>query len=93
MVWPDDMPSEIARQAQVRPIDGGQRKEPKPQAAGQASQGKGNGPKAAKRPRKRPVLAAVVAALLWLHSSALGEGGGIECAIVKFEVRVIDWRD
>jgi stringent starvation protein B len=59
MVWPDDMPSEIARQAQVRPIDGGQRKEPKPQAAGQASQGKGNGPKAAKRPRKRPVLAAV----------------------------------
>ena len=56
MVWPDDVPAEVARQAQVRAIDGGVKKElPRPVVARE--------PKAeaakAKRPRKRPVLAAV----------------------------------
>jgi stringent starvation protein B len=55
MVWPDDMPSEIARQAQVRPVESTPRKDAKPEAAGEA---KGDGSKP-KRPRKRPALAAV----------------------------------
>jgi len=51
MVWPDDVPVEIARQAQVRAVESPPRKEPVPEA-------KPDGAKA-KRPRKRPPLAAV----------------------------------
>jgi stringent starvation protein B len=58
MVWPDDVPAEVARQAQGRGPDGALRKElPKPGVPSMRD------PKAdarpAKRTRKRPALAAV----------------------------------
>jgi stringent starvation protein B len=56
MVWPDDVPAEVARQAQVRAIDGGAQKEPPRSMV--ARESKTEAAKA-KRPRKRPVLAAV----------------------------------
>jgi stringent starvation protein B len=69
MVWPDDVPAEVARQNQVRAVDGGGQREP-PRAAERESkdatssappeQGRDveEAPKA-KRPRKRAVLTAV----------------------------------
>jgi hypothetical protein len=62
VVWPDDVPAEVARQAQVRAVDGGVQKEaPRPAAALVPSAEKE--PKAEvakpKRPRKRASLAAV----------------------------------
>jgi stringent starvation protein B len=69
MVWPDDVPAEVARQAQVRVIDGGAEKETPRQTLARA-------PKAdaqkAKRPRKRPILAAV--------SDADGRDGAVKPA-------------
>lgn len=56
MVWPDDVPAEVARQAQSRGLDAGVLKEPPRPAV--AREVKAEAPKA-KRPRKRPVLAAV----------------------------------
>ena len=57
MVWPEDVPAEVARQAQVRAVEGAAQKEPAPKAASDKP------PKAAdakpKRPRKRPVLSAI----------------------------------
>jgi hypothetical protein len=61
MVWPDDVPAEVARQAQVRAVDSVAPKEPAkaaPIAAVARQQVKAEAPKP-KRPRKRPVLAAV----------------------------------
>jgi stringent starvation protein B len=64
MVWPDDVPADVARQAQVRPVESAPRKEvPQPRPAqGRERAAKAvaavEGPKA-KRPRKRPALAAV----------------------------------
>jgi hypothetical protein len=64
MVWPDDVPADVARQAQVRPVEAPPRKEPAPRSLpGRERAAKGvvaavEGPKA-KRPRKRPPLAAV----------------------------------
>src|SRR5258708_2028105 len=56
MVWPDDVPAEVARQAQVRAVDNGARKDsPKP---GPEKEAKAEGVKP-KRPRKRAPLAAV----------------------------------
>ncbi len=56
MVWPDDVPAEVARQAQVRAVDSAPRKEPaKPVAA--ARDAKPGAPK--KRSRKRAPLSAV----------------------------------
>jgi stringent starvation protein B len=56
MVWPDDVPAEVARQAQVRAADG-------PAAPEAAKAGPGDDPKRdaprPKRSRKRPPLAAV----------------------------------
>jgi|ERR1019366_663427 hypothetical protein len=62
MVWPDDVPAEVARHAQGRGADGAVRKEaPKPGL--QAREGRDSSrPEAGakpKRSRKRPVLAAV----------------------------------
>jgi stringent starvation protein B len=61
MVWPDDVPAEVARQAQVRVVDTGVRKEP-PKASMAVEKdlkdAKLEGVKA-KRPRKRVPLAAV----------------------------------
>jgi hypothetical protein len=54
MVWPDDVPAEVSRQAQVVE-DGAQREPPKSVTARES---KPDAPKA-KRARKRPVLAAV----------------------------------
>jgi len=55
MVWPEDVPAEIARQAQVHGIDGGAQKDPAapPAAARQPNASK------PKKPRKRPPLASV----------------------------------
>jgi stringent starvation protein B len=55
MIWPDDVPPEVA-QAQARAVDGGDRKDgprpaPEPERAGE--------PLRAKRARKRPALGAV----------------------------------
>jgi stringent starvation protein B len=64
MVWPDDVPVEVARQAQVRPAEGAPRKDaPKPIAASvregrDAREARPEAPKA-KRARKRPPLQAV----------------------------------
>jgi len=52
MVWPDDVPADVARQAQVRPVETPPRKEPAPRSVPV----EGGKPK---RPRKRPSLAAV----------------------------------
>jgi stringent starvation protein B len=62
MVWPDDVPAEVARQAQGRGVDGAPRKDvPKPGAASlrEAREGKPEAAAKAKRPRKRPALSAV----------------------------------
>lgn len=56
MVWPDDVPAEVARQAQGQVVGEGAQKEA-PKSAG-ARESKADAPKA-KRTRKRPVLAAV----------------------------------
>jgi stringent starvation protein B len=59
MVWPDDVPAEVARQAQGRSDGASPRKElPKPGVPPMPRESKGDGPKA-KRPRKRPSLSAV----------------------------------
>jgi stringent starvation protein B len=64
MVWPDDVPAEVARQAQSRPAEGAPRKDaPKAIAASMREgrdtrEAKPDAPKA-KRTRKRPALAAV----------------------------------
>jgi stringent starvation protein B len=55
MVWPEDVPAEVARQ--VRVVDGGARKD-SPKAVAQEPEPKVDGPKP-KRARKRPVLAAL----------------------------------
>jgi stringent starvation protein B len=57
MVWPDDVPVEISRQAPVHPVEASARKEgarlePAPDP-------KAEPPSKGKRPRKRPALAAV----------------------------------
>jgi Stringent starvation protein B len=57
MVWPDDVPAEVARQAQVRVLEGGVAPKEAPKIA-PAREPKAESPKP-KRPRKRPVLAAV----------------------------------
>jgi len=61
MVWPDDVPPEVARQAQGRGSDAAPRKEvPKPGL--QAREGRDSRPEASvkpKRSRKRPALTAV----------------------------------
>jgi stringent starvation protein B len=56
MVWPEDVPAEIARQAQVHGIDGGaqQKEASKTPAAARAPT-----PTKPKKPRKRPPLASV----------------------------------
>jgi stringent starvation protein B len=56
MVWPDDVPAEVARQAESRDKDGSARKEP-PRAV-PLSDASAEAPKA-KRARKRPLLGAV----------------------------------
>jgi stringent starvation protein B len=56
MVWPDDVPAEVARQAQVRAVDSGARKEPPKTGAEKEAKAEGAKPK---RPRKRAPLAAV----------------------------------
>jgi stringent starvation protein B len=60
MVWPDDVPAEVARQAQGRGADAPRKDAAKPGAAPlpETRESKPGGPKA-KRPRKRPVLSAV----------------------------------
>jgi stringent starvation protein B len=64
MVWPDDVPADVARQAQVRPVESAPRKEAAPQRPAQGREravkavAAVDGPKP-KRPRKRPALAAV----------------------------------
>jgi stringent starvation protein B len=57
MVWPDDVPAEVARQAQVRAVDGNARKDA-PSKPGAEKEAKAELPKP-RRPRKRPPLAAV----------------------------------
>jgi stringent starvation protein B len=57
MVWPDDVPAEVARHAQTRGLDASVLKEP-PRTAAVAREVKAEASKA-KRPRKRPALAAV----------------------------------
>jgi stringent starvation protein B len=70
MVWPEDVPAEVARQAQGREVEGGAAKEsPKSELALDPKDGTSAGPagrgreltavRKAKRPRKRAVLAAV----------------------------------
>ena len=64
MVWPDDVPADVARQAQVRPVESAPRKEATQQRPTQGRERAAKavaaveGPKA-KRPRKRPALTAV----------------------------------
>jgi stringent starvation protein B len=55
MVWPDDVPVEVARQAQGRGVEDAVRRPPK---SGSSREVKVDAAKI-KRPRKRPVLAAV----------------------------------
>jgi stringent starvation protein B len=62
MVWPDDVPAEVAKQAQGRATDAAARKEvPKPGVPAVAREAKADAatPGKAKRRRKRPSLAAV----------------------------------
>ncbi len=66
MVWPDDVPAEVARQAQVRAIDGAVRKEAPSKPAAE-KEAKDDAPKP-RRPRKRTPLAAV--------PGGDGQGGG-----------------
>jgi stringent starvation protein B len=58
MVWPDDVPVEVARQAQGRAGETPPRKE-QPKAAAQPREPKAEGAPKPKRTRKRPALAAV----------------------------------
>ncbi len=58
MVWPDDVPVEVARQAQGRAGENPPRKD-QPKAAPQPREPKAEGPTKPKRTRKRPALAAV----------------------------------
>jgi stringent starvation protein B len=58
MVWPDDVPVEVARQAQVRIVDGGAQNRESTKSAVQRDP-KSDAPAKAKRTRKRPALAAV----------------------------------
>jgi stringent starvation protein B len=58
MVWPDDVPSEVAMQAQGRVAEAPPRKEIPPKAAPPRDAPKPEATKP-KRPRKRPALAAV----------------------------------
>ena len=61
MVWPDDVPAEVTRQAQVRPAETPARKDAPKAAVATARdprESKLEAPKA-KRPRKRPALSAV----------------------------------
>jgi len=53
MVWPDDVPPEIARQTQVRSVESAPAKAPAPVEV------KADGAAKPKRPRKRPALTAV----------------------------------
>jgi hypothetical protein len=64
MVWPDDVPAEVARQAQVRAVDGAAKKEPPKPVAAAAAPIEKEEPKAeAAKPKrvrtKRTPLAAV----------------------------------
>jgi stringent starvation protein B len=62
MVWPDDVPAEVAKQAQGRGTEAAARKElPKPgvPTIREARDGKPETPTKAKRTRKRPSLSAV----------------------------------
>jgi stringent starvation protein B len=62
MVWPDDVPLEVARQAQVRVVDGGAENRDSTKSAAQRDPQhdlKSDAPVKAKRARKRPALAAV----------------------------------
>ena len=71
MVWPEDVPAEVARHAQIRIVEGGAEKEP-PAAVEREPKAE---PQKAKRPRKqRPVLAAV---------SAQTDGGGKPVKVVR----------
>jgi stringent starvation protein B len=56
MVWPDDVPAEVARQAQVRAVDSAARKQPAKPGIEKEAKAEGAKPK---RPRKRASLAAV----------------------------------
>jgi stringent starvation protein B len=58
MVWPDDVPVEVARQAQVRVVDGAGQNQESPKPAARRDP-KGDVPAKAKRTRKRPALTAV----------------------------------
>jgi len=58
MVWPDDVPAEVTRQAQVRSVDGAGPKEISKPAPVREREAKGSASKA-KRPRKQVALAAV----------------------------------
>jgi stringent starvation protein B len=58
MVWPDDVPAEVARQAQVRAVDATVRKEA-PSKPGVEKEAKPADAAKPKRPRKRAPLAAV----------------------------------
>jgi stringent starvation protein B len=62
MVWPDDVPAEVAKQAQGRGTEAAARKEvPKPgmPSAREAAERKADATGKTKRPRKRPSLSAV----------------------------------
>ena len=61
MVWPDDVPAEVARQAQGRPAEDPARRDAPKAAVATARETRENKPDApkAKRARKRPVLSAV----------------------------------
>ena len=59
MVWPEDVPVEVARQ--VRVVDGGARKDAPKAVAAPEQEPKADAPKA-KRTRKRPVLTTVIGA-------------------------------
>jgi stringent starvation protein B len=58
MVWPDDVPAEVARQAQIRAVDSAARKDPPKGSPGAEKEAKAEGTKP-KRPRKRAPLTAV----------------------------------
>jgi stringent starvation protein B len=79
MVWPDDVPVEVARQAQGRAADNAARKEPA--KLGAVRESKSDSPKP-RRARKRPALAAVPgsdgeAASRPARSAPLDRGAGL----------------
>jgi hypothetical protein len=62
MVWPDDVPVEISRQASPpRAVDGPARKREEGWKAEPGSDAKADGSAKSKKPRKRPALASVAA--------------------------------